>query len=159
MTVYVFPRYTYHDQERYIQRHLKKPLDKSAHMFTTHLAQLNNYLPMFPPDTANQVLVALPTEEVKDILYHGMPTAWQMKTNEQGYSYLEDNITLQNMADFFETRCDNLEESTSSKKRKSRKSLKGRARLRTFWTHRNLLKKRISLRSGIVSILYLQPQY
>ena len=89
----------------------------SAHMFTTYLTQLNKNLSKFSSDRANQVPVALPTEEVKDILYHGMPAAWQTKTTEQGYSYLEDDVTLQNMKDFFETRCENLEESTSSKKK------------------------------------------
>ena len=86
-----------------------------------NLTQPINYLSKFPPDRANQVPAALPTEELKGILYHGMPTAWQTKMTEQGYSYLEDAITLQNMADFFETRCENLEESTSKSQERVKK--------------------------------------
>ena len=35
---------------------------------------------------------------------------------EQGYNYMEDAVTLQHMAEFFETRCENLEVKPTGKK-------------------------------------------
>ena len=38
-----------------------------------------------------------------------MPEMWQKYMTEQGYNYLDDAITVQHVADFFISRCENLE--------------------------------------------------
>ena len=109
MTVHVFPTYAYRDQRRYMQRYLKKPLDMKVRSFTTRLIQLNTYLPYFPPDRPGQLVTSLPDDDIKEILYHAMPNTWKKKMIEQGYNYLDGPIHA--MAEFFETRIENLEKS------------------------------------------------
>ena len=109
MTVHVFPTYAYCDQRRYMQRYLKKPLDMKVRSFTTRLIQLNTYLPYFPPDRPGQLVTSLPDDDIKEILYHAMPNTWKKKMIEQGYNYLDGPI--HSMAEFFETRIENLEKS------------------------------------------------
>ena len=75
--------------------------------FTTRLMQQNNYLPYFLPDCVRQMVTALPDDEVKEILYHAMPSSWRKKSTKQGHSYL--NRSIQEMSGFFEIRVENLE--------------------------------------------------
>ena len=75
--------------------------------FTTRLIQLNNYLPYFPRDSAEQMVTVLPDDEVKEILYHAMLNTWRKKLIKQRYSYLDRSI--QEMSGFFETMIENLE--------------------------------------------------
>merc|ERR1711966_427836 len=118
MTVHVFPRYALQDQKRYMRRYLKKPLGMKVRSFTTRLTQLNNYLSSFPPDSPGQLVEELPNQEVKELLFYAMPETWQNRMTEQGYNYLDVTVTVQNMADFFESRSENLEVKTGIKKAK-----------------------------------------
>ena len=118
MTVHVFPRYALQDQKRYMRRYLKKPLGMKVRSFTTRLTQLNNYLSSFPPDSPGQLVEKLPNQEVKEILFYAMPETWQNRMTEQGYNYLDVTVSVQNMADFFESRSENLEVKTGIKKAK-----------------------------------------
>ena len=128
MTVHVFPTYAYRDQRRYMQRYLKKPHDMKVRSFTTRLIQLNTYLPYFPPDRPGQQVTSLPDDDIKEILYHAMPNTWKKKMIEQGYNYLDGPIHA--MAEFFETRIENLEKSippsvpSRNNKKKSKKGKK-----------------------------------
>ena len=96
--------------------------------FTTRLIQLNTYLPYFSPDRPGQLVASLPDDDIKEILYHAMPNMWKKKMIEQGYKYLDGPI--HSMAEFFETRIENLEKSippsvpSRNNKRKSKKGKK-----------------------------------
>ena len=128
MTVHVFLTYAYRDQRRYMQRYLRNPPEMKARTFTTRLLQLNNYLTYFPPDRPGQPVAPPSEDKVKEIVYHAMPNSWKKKMVEQGPSYLDGSI--QNMAEFFETRIENLErfdskkESNKSQNTKSNKKRK-----------------------------------
>ena len=128
MTVHVFPRYALQDQKRYMRRYLKKPLSMKVRSFTTRLTQLNNYLSSFPPDSPGQLVEKLPDQEVKEILFYAMPETWQNRMTEQGYNYLDVSVTVQNMADFFESRSENLEVKTGIKKAKRNKTKSSKKR-------------------------------
>ena len=123
MTAHIFPTYANRDQ-----RYLRKPPEMKVRTFTTRLLQLNNYLAYFPPDHSGQPVAPLSEDKVKEILYHAMPNLWKKKMVEQGYNYLDGSI--QNMAEFFETRIENLErfdskkESNKSQNTKSNKQRK-----------------------------------
>ena len=93
--------------------------------FTTRLIQPNIYLAYFPPNISDQLVTFLPDDDVKVILYHAMPNIWKKKMVEQGYNYLVGSI--HSMAEFFETRIENLEKSIplSVRSRNRKKSKKG----------------------------------
>ena len=54
---------------------------------------------------------ALSDDEVKEILYHAMHNLWRKKMTEQDYNYLDKSI--QEMSGFFETRVENLLETSA----------------------------------------------
>ena len=58
----------------------------------------------------------LPDYMVKEILFYSTPDLWHKRMTEQGYNYIDDAMTLHHMADFFETRCENLEVKPTGKK-------------------------------------------
>lgn len=122
MTVHVFPRYALRDQKRYLQRYLEKPLKMKVRKFVTRLTELNHYLDSFPPDSPGQQVEKLPDHEIKEILFYAMPKSWQKRMTEQGYNYMDDAVSVQHMADFFEARCENLEVKTEKKAKKERKA-------------------------------------
>ena len=93
MTVHIFPTYAYCDQRQYMQRYLRKPPNMKVQSFTTGLIQLNMYLPCFLPDSPGQLVVSLPDDHIKEILYHAMPNVSKRKMVEQeGYNYLDGPI-------------------------------------------------------------------
>ena len=47
---------------------------------------------------------------------------------EQGYNYLHDAVTVQNMADFFESMCENLEAKSETKNAKESKDKSSKKR-------------------------------
>ena len=122
MTVHVFPRYALRDQKRYLQRYLEKPIKMKVRKFVTRLTQLNHYLDSFPPDSPGQQVDKLPDHEVKEILFYAMPKTWQKRMTEQGYNYMDDAVSVQHMADFFEARCENLETKPEKKSKKDKKA-------------------------------------
>ena len=77
--------------------------------FTTKLTQLKTNLPYFLPDRLGQLITSLPDDGIKEILYHLIPNMWKKEMVEQEYNYLEGPI--HSMAEFFETRIENLEKS------------------------------------------------
>ena len=94
--------------------------------FTTRLIQL---IPYFPPDRPGQLVISLPDDDIKNILYHTVTNTWKKKMLEQGYNYLDGPI--RSMAEFFETRIENLEKSItpsvpSRNRKKSKKGFKKR---------------------------------
>ena len=124
MTVHVFPTYAW----QYMQNYIRKPPDMKVQSFTAKLIQLNTYLPYFPPDYLGQLVTSLPDDDIKEILYHAMPNTWNKKMIQQGYNYLDDPIN--SMAEFFETRIENLEKSilpsVPSRNKKTKKGSKKR---------------------------------
>ena len=76
---------------------------------TTRLIQLNTYLPYFPPDHRGLLVISLPDDDIKKILYHTMQSTRKKKMIEEGYSYLDGPI--HSIAKFFKTRIKNLEKS------------------------------------------------
>ena len=75
--------------------------------FTTSLLQSNAYLAYFPSYRAGQEVNPLPEDKVKVVFYQAMPNIWNKKMLEQGYNYLDGSI--QHIAEFSETRIENLE--------------------------------------------------
>ena len=131
MTAHVFPTYAYRDQKRYQGRYLRKPPGMKVKAFTTRLVQLNEYLTYFPPDTPTQEVGKMSIDELKEILYHAMPNSWQKKMTEQGFNYIA--YRLDQICDFFQTRCENLEsqaETSSDKKKKSSGKKKGKKKVK-----------------------------
>ena len=88
MTVHNFPALAYQDQKRPLRRYLWKPKEMKVITFTTRFIQLNNNLPSFPPDHVRQMITSNPDEDIKEILYHGIPNLCRKKLTEQGYNYL-----------------------------------------------------------------------
>ena len=109
MTVHVFPTYAYYDQRRYMQRYLGKPPDMWAWSFINRLIQLNKRLSYFLSDHPGQLVISLPNGDIEESLYHTMPNKWEKKMVKQGYNYLDGPI--HSIAEFFETRIENLEKS------------------------------------------------
>ena len=70
---------------------------------------MNTYLPYFPTDLPDQLVTSLPDDDIKEIIYHGMPNTWKKKMVEQGYSSLDGPI--HSIAEFFERRIESLEKS------------------------------------------------
>ena len=54
-----------------------------------------------------QETAPLPADEIMDSIYHSMPSKWKNKMIEQGFDYAD--VTIKEMADFFETRVETLE--------------------------------------------------
>ena len=99
--------------------------------FISRLQELNTYLEEFPPDTEGQETAPLSADEIIDIIYHSMPNTWKNKMIEQGFNYAYS--TIKEMADFYETRVENLEPKEDWKKslvasKKKKKSHKKRKR-------------------------------
>ena len=90
--------------------------------FTTRLVQLNEYLTYFPPDTAEQVVTKLSFDDLKEILYHAMPNSWKKEMTKQGFNYIA--YPINEICNFFQTRCENLETQveTGSEKKKKKSS-------------------------------------
>ena len=78
-TMHIFPVLAYQDQKWYMYRYLRKPKTMKVRTFTTRLIKLNNYLPYFPPDCVGQLVIALPDDEVEEILHHAMRNLWRKK--------------------------------------------------------------------------------
>ena len=103
-------------------------------VFTARLLQLNTCLTYFLPDRPSQLVTFLPDDDIKEILYHTMPNTWEKKMVEQEYNYLYGPI--HSMADFFETRIENIEKSIPpsviSRNRKTKKKGSKKRMLVTF---------------------------
>ena len=74
-----------------------------------------------------------PVDEIIDIIDHSIPTMWKNKMIEEGFNNTDS--TVKEIADFFETRVENLEPmedknkaSIESKKKKDKASLNKRER-------------------------------
>ena len=75
---------------------------------------MNVYLEEFPLATEGQESAPLPADDIKDIIYHSMPTTQKNKMIEQGFNYADP--TIKEMTYFFETRVENLEPKEGRKK-------------------------------------------
>ena len=124
MTTHVFPTFAYRDQKRYLTRYMRKPPGMKVKAFTTRLVQLNEYLTYFPPDTAEQVVTKLSFDDLKEILYHAMPNSWKKKMTEQGFNYIA--YPINEICDFFQTRCENLETQVETGSEKKKKKSNGK---------------------------------
>ena len=67
--------------------YFRKNPDMKVMSFTTRPIQLNTYLLYFPPDRPNRLVISLPDDDIKEILYHTVPNVWEKKVVEQGYNY------------------------------------------------------------------------
>ena len=76
MTVHVFPAYAYCDHGQCMQKYLRKPPDMKVRPFTARLSMRNTYLRYFPLEQPGQLVVSLPDDDIKEILYHAMPHMW-----------------------------------------------------------------------------------
>ena len=107
MSIHAFPACVFHEQKRYLHRHLVKFRSMKLHSFISWLQKSNAYLEEFPPDTEGQQTVPLLAGEIMDIICHSMTTTWKNKMIEHGYNYTDS--TVKEMTKFFETRVENLE--------------------------------------------------
>ena len=106
MTMHIIPVLENQDQKRCNYRYLRKPKTMKVCIFTARIIQQNNYLPYFPPDCVGYMVIALPGDEVKEILNYTIQNTWRKKMTKQGHYYLDRSI--QDMSGFFETRIENL---------------------------------------------------
>ena len=86
MTVHIFPTYAYRDRRQYMQRYLRKPPDMKVQVFMTKSIQLNMYLPYLMPDRPGKLVISLPHDDIKGILFYTMAIMWK-KMTEQSYDY------------------------------------------------------------------------
>ena len=100
--------------------------------FITRLAQLNHYLSNFPLHSPGQPVEKILGYEVKRILFYTLPELCQKYMTEQGYNYIDTAVSVQNMADFFESRCENIEAEPEIKKAKKARSSLRNARMCSF---------------------------
>ena len=70
ITVYIFPKHIYLDQEWHSRRCLRISKDP----FATRLVQLNEYFPYFPPEFMRLIVTDAPDDVVKEIRYNPMLT-------------------------------------------------------------------------------------
>ena len=124
---YVFKANDYRDQKSYMRRHMKKPRNLAIRQYVARVNELNSYLTMFPTGTVGQPATSLAEDEVKDLLFHGMPKSWQNKMVTQGFVYQDRSIP--EFVSFCE-RMESIEEpsatSSSTKSTNKKKSSKKR---------------------------------
>ena len=116
---YVFKSTDYRDQKIYMRRYMVKPRDMTIRAYVARVRELNSYLVYFPTGNIATESVPLAEDEIKDILFHGIPKSWQQHMLRQGFSYQEERI-----ADFisFCERLEALETPIPKKKRSGTKS-------------------------------------
>ena len=114
MTKHAFPAYAFHKQNRYLRRHLVKPMSIKLCSFISRIQKSNAYLSEFLPDIEGQEIVHLPADEIIDIIYHSIPSMWKNKMIEQGFNYADSAIIEKTY--LFETRIENLEPKEEKKK-------------------------------------------
>ena len=71
----IFPAHAYREQKRYMHRFLKKPRSYSVREFSSRAQEINQYLPLFPSETVEPAS-CLPEDELKEVLFHVMPSTW-----------------------------------------------------------------------------------
>ena len=86
MTVNIFLKHNYQDYKQYLRRYQRKPKEMKVHTFTTIFVQLNNHLPYFPPHYMERIVLALPDDKIKEILYNIMTNVWRKKMTKLGYN-------------------------------------------------------------------------
>ena len=90
---YVFKSTDYRDQKTYMRRYMVKPRSLSIRAYVARVRGLNSYLEHFPTGNVNIEATCLGEDEIKDILFHGIPKSWQQHMVKQGYSYQEEPVT------------------------------------------------------------------
>ena len=80
---YVFKSTDYRDQKIYMRRYMVKPRSLSIRPYIARVRELNSYVEA----------TSLGEDEIKDILFHGIPKSWQQHMIKQGFSYQEESVT------------------------------------------------------------------
>ena len=94
LTRHVFPHRAYAIQKRYMRRFLRKPLGVSIHDYAARVAEMNNYLPQFPPPhVGGPPVVPLDEEESKDMLEFSVPNSWQKGMVQHGFDPADHTLT------------------------------------------------------------------
>ena len=103
LSAHIFPVHAYREQKRYMRRFLKKPKDWTTREFFSRVQEINNYLQVFPSETADRS-TSLPEEELVEALYHAMPNSWRTEMVIQGFNYVHHNcVELLNFCERLET--------------------------------------------------------
>ena len=105
LTAHIFPAHAYREQKCYMRRFLKKPRSYSVREFSSRVQEINQYLPLFPSETEEPAR-CLPEDELKEVLFHAMPSTWRQEMTKQGFTY--PNHTVIDLIQFAE-RLESLE--------------------------------------------------
>ena len=89
---YVFKSTDYRDQKIYMRRYMTKPRDLAIRPYVARVRELNNFLKQFPTGNVNTAPTSLGEDEIKDLLYHGIPKSWQHSMVKQGFSYQDETV-------------------------------------------------------------------
>ena len=124
----MFKSTDYRDQKTYMRRYMVKPRSLSIRAYVARVRELNSYLEHFPTGNVNIEATCLGEDEIKDILFHGIPKSWQQHMIKQGFSYQEEAVTA------FISFCERLEAIETPIPKKKSASTKS--------THKSSKKKR-----------------
>jgi len=103
---HIFPTHAYREQKRYLRRYLKKPTDMKVRKFVTRIVELNSIFVYFPSETS-AYCESLQDDEVKDIIYHSLPSSWRKQIILQRFNYVEQ--TIDSIVSFLEERVETWE--------------------------------------------------
>ena len=99
LTAHIFPPHPYREQKCYMHRFLKKPRSYSIREFSSRVQEINQYLPLFPSETEEPAR-CLPEDELKEVLFHAMPSTWCQEMTKHGFNY--PNHTVIDLIQFAE---------------------------------------------------------
>ena len=94
-----------------MRRFLKKPRNYSVREFASRVQEMNQYLSVFPSETADPA-TCLPEDELKEVLFHAMPGTCRQEMTNQGFNY--PNHTVIDLIQFAE-RLESLEPTEKKK--------------------------------------------
>lgn len=101
LTTHVFPHNALRDQERYMRRRVRKPMDMTVREFRSRLIELNDYLARFPPNfSENQKMT---DAVIAEIIEFGVPNSWRGEMKRLQFE--TSKASSQQMMEF----CENLE--------------------------------------------------
>ena len=106
MTKNIFPTHAYHEQKCYLGRYLKKLTYMKVRKLVFSTVELNSFFVHFPSEIGENC-ESLQDDEVKEIIYHSLPSSWRKQIILQGFNYVEQ--TIDSMVNFLKERAENWE--------------------------------------------------
>ncbi len=118
LTEHIFPARALQTQKRYMRRYLRKPADVSIREHVARVIEINKLIEQFPPMREGGNAVALPDDELLDLLEFGCPNSWQKAMLLQDFDPVDH--TVQEFVRFCE-RLESTEDKPIPKKKNTEK--------------------------------------